>query len=438
MPRPLPGPVGRMPENAIARWAEDLPFGIFLVTVVVSLFRARDLPSVELGVAGTGVAVGPVDALLLATAVLALVRLRRAGRVPSPVLLAAAFGLAALVAVSALPNGSDALVAAGKLVEFAALTLGAAAFLETRERLQSLIVVVVGFATVAVGWGFIGFLTSDRGRQGSFMGEHDMAALATLAAAVGLARVHSRRGNPGLLAVVALAAGVVGTVLGASLASLIGIYLASIVILAISLRRGDLRAAAALVTIAVAGVSTAGTLALRQGELGFLQEWFGTPSDVPGANAASWSQRLIYAYIGGRVFLDNPVLGTGWHGLLPPEEFAQYVPDARERFPDQPPPYFPPTDEGFIPQQTYDQMLFELGLVGAAVFLVVLGLAGWRAAVAARRRSPDPAYVPAAWLAVILGALAGAALFGGSPLTGMFWLALGVVAAVSAPKPEPA
>ena len=113
---------------------------------------------------------------------------------------------------------------------------------------------------------------------------------------------------------------------------------------------------------------------------------------------------MIFTYIGGRIFLDQPVLGTGWHGLLPPEEFVRYLPDARERFSDQPAHYFPPADGVFIPQQTYDQILFELGLVGASVLAVLLALAGWRAAVVARRRDPDAAYIPAMWLAAVLGA----------------------------------
>ena len=119
-------------------------------------------------------------------------------------------------------------------------------------------------------------------------------------------------------------------------------------------------------TVAVAAVATAGTLAHAQGDLGFLQSWFGAAAGAAGpSTAASWSQRLIYAYVGGRVFLDRPLLGTGWHGELPPAEFAEYLPDARERFSDEPPHYFPATDRDFIPQQTYDQVLFQLGLVGA-------------------------------------------------------------------------
>ena len=79
-------------------------------------------------------------------------------------------------------------------------------------------------------------------------------------------------------------------------------------------------------------------------------------------------------------------------------------------------------------------MLFELGLVGAAFFLVLVGLAVGHAVVAGRRPRPgepwgEQAYVPLGWLAVIGGAIAGAALFGGSPLAALFWLTLGVAAA---------
>jgi O-antigen ligase len=421
MARPLP--------DHVRQWTHDVPFLVFLATVPLALLRAIDLPSVGVGSLDVTIA----DAFLAATALLAALRLRAERRLPSPWLLGVAAAFAALLLLSALPNGGDALSAAAKITGYGALALGAVAFLDSVVRLRAFLLVVVVWATAAAAWAFVGFLTSDRGRQGSFMGEHDMAALATLAAAVGLSRLHGRRGHPGWVAVAGLAAGVVGTVLGASLASLLGLYLASLVVLAIAARRRALRLLPAALTVALAVVATAGTLALRQGELGFLQEWFGTPSDTPGENAASWSHRLIYTYVGGRIFLDSPVLGTGWHGLLPPEEFARYVPDARERFPDQPPHYFPPTDEGFIPQQTYDQILFELGLVGAALFLVLAGLAVRRSAAAARRREGERAYLPAAWLGALAGALAGAALFGGSPLTAMLWLTIGLVAVEAEP-----
>ena len=409
------------------QWARDAPFLVFLATIPLSLLRAIDLPSVQLGALDVTVA----DVFLAATAILAVVRLRRRRRLPAPWLFGAAAAFVALMLLTAAANGGDALTAAAKIATYAALMLGAAAFLDSAERLRPFLAVVVLWATAAAAWALVGFLTSDRGRQASFMGEHDMAALATLAAGVGLARLHAGRGRAGPLAVAGLAAGLVGTILAASLASLIGLYLASGVVLLLAARRGDLRVPTAALTIAVAAVATAGTLALRQGELGFLQAWFGPPPERPGEYAGSWSQRLIYTYVGGRVFLDSPVLGTGWHGLLPPEEFAQYLPDARERFPDQPPHYFPPEDEGFIPQQTYDQVLFELGLVGAALFLVLATVAVRQGLVVARLRPGERAYLSAVWLAALAGALAGAALFGGSPLTAMLWLTLGLVAVES-------
>lgn len=419
---------GQLPR-ALGRSAGDLSFAIFLVTVALSLLRARELPAVDIGLAGTTLSITPTDVLLAATAVLALLRLRGRRPLPGRSTMLAVAAFAALVLLSALPNGAVAVVAAAKLIELGALVLGAAAFLDTGERLRALFLVLVTFTAVAVCWGLIGFVTGDRSRQASFMGEHDLAALATIAIAIGLARVHGRRGFPGALAVVGIAAGTLGVVLGAALASLLGVYLAAAAITYVAYRRRELRWAAAAATIAVAAVATAGTLALRQGDLGFIQSWFGPPAETPGQYAASWSQRLIFVYVGGRVFLDNPVVGTGWHGVLPPEDFAQYLPDARERFSDQPPHYFPPEDGAFIPQQTYDQLLFQLGLLGAAVFLLLAVLAALRAARAAGRRLADAAYMPLAWLASLAGVLAGAALFGGSPLAAIFWLTLGVVAA---------
>ena len=130
------------------------------------------------------------------------------------------------------------------------------------------------------------------------------------------------------------------------------------------------------------------------------------------------------------------MVGTGWYPLLPPEEFASYVPAARERFPDQPARYFPPENRPFIPQQTPDQVLYELGVVGIVLLLVLAVLiarTAWRTGRAWPRAREDlPAYLPAAWTASLIGVLAGAALFGGTPIAAIFWLTIGVVAASAA------
>ena len=62
---------------------------------------------------------------------------------PAAALLAVSAAFATLILVSALTNGAAAVTAAGKLVELAALTLGTVAFVDTRERLATLLAVVV-------------------------------------------------------------------------------------------------------------------------------------------------------------------------------------------------------------------------------------------------------------------------------------------------------
>src|SRR5262249_15545143 len=164
----------------------------------------------------------------------------------------------------------------------------------------------------------------------------------------------------------------------------------------------------------------------RSGELGFIQSWFGKPATRPGQYAGSWSQRLIYAYVGGRIFLDAPLLGTGWYPDLPPSTYVRYLPDARRRFSDQPLRYFPPASGRFIPQQAFDQVLYELGALGGVALLAMLAGAG-NACLQALRAAGR--MLPTAWLAGAIGAIAGEGLFGGTPLAAIFWLVAGVCVA---------
>src|SRR5258705_11524447 len=137
---------------------------------------------------------------------------------------------------------------------------------------------------------------------------------------------------------------------------------------------------------------------MRSGDVGFLQSWFDKPASRPGQYASSWSQRLIYTYVGGRIFLAHPLFGTGWWGNLPPKEFDEYLPAARRRFADQPATYFPPSDKPYIPQQTYDELLYELGAVGGVLFLALLVPLGRAAARAGRLARAATGTIPAARL----------------------------------------
>lgn len=424
-----------------AAWVDEAKqpvYGLFLVTLAVCLIRAPNLPSVDLDTSGTTLTVTPADVLLL---VLLGATLWTLATRPWPVrgtivVLAAAGVFAAWLLGSSIPNGAEAFVAAGKVVELAVLAFAAGVLLDRASRFEPLLVLLTAMTVVAASIAAFGGLKDPGRRQESFLGEHNLATLAGFAIAFGLFWVVTGRRELGRVPLVALVFGAIGITFGASFSGVLGLYLVTAVVLLIARVRGEARRRGTAWALVVCAVVTAGTLMLRSDNLGFLRDWFGTSaSDAAGSTAGSWSSRLIFAYVGGRVFLDHPVLGTGWYGELPPEEYAQYLPDAHARFPDQPANYFPPADGTYIPQQAYDQVLYLLGIVGA-VLLLLLGIAVLAAGVRAARGWPragptgSPAYLPLAWLLATIGALAGTALFGGIPLTTLFWLSIGVAAAV--------
>jgi hypothetical protein len=277
-------------------------------------------------------------------------------------------------------------------------------------------------------------------RQGAFLGSHDIAWLGALVVAAGAALQFApdprRRG----LGIAAIVAGGIGAIVGAALSALLGMWLALAAVVVLAAVRGSARLRPVVVALAVAAAVTAAVIPIRAGDLGFVEKG---PS-LSAESAGGWSQRLIYTYIGGRIFLDNPLLGTGWYGNLPPSEWVRFRDDALRQFPDQPPGYVPGPTDDYIPQQAYDQVLTELGIVGGVLFLI-LGVVVIRAAVGVGRRwprgAPDEAlaYLPAAWTAALAGSLAGSALYGGLPLTALFWLTLGLVALMpSLVPPRPA
>jgi hypothetical protein len=431
--------MGRFRQSTMRNALADPVFLLWLAAIALSLLRAADLPGIELHAGGTAVTVVPTDIALVALAVSLGARIVRTGRYPRAAVAttAAAGAFALLILGTGAANGSSPFVAAGKLVELVTLLVAAVVLIDRVERLWIVVAVLVGITTIAVAWGVVGWVQSPGRRQAAFLGEHDFAALSTASLVVGLAALHGRH-RLGRLPLVAGIAGAIGITLGAALASLLGLYLAGAALVAVAAARGTLRLRPVVVTVLVALSVTAGTYGLRSNELGFLHEWFAPAKNAqPGQYAASWSQRLIFSYIGGRIFLSHPVLGTGWWGELPPSEYARYLPAARKRFSDQPPRYFPRKNGTFIPQQTYDQVLYELGLVGIAALLALAVSSGRDVRRAARsRRYPEAdeivAYLPAGWLASLAGVLSGAALFGGTPIAGLFWLTLGLVAAIAA------
>jgi hypothetical protein len=422
----------------------DVPFLVLCVALGLSLVRSINQPEVTVHVAGNSITLVPADLALAALALFCVLRLLDRRTLPRPAraitATGAAFGVWLLISSAA--SSSSAFIGASKLLEYGVLALGIILFVTRRGQLWLLFGVLVIVDTAGLIRALYDFAHHPGSRQGAFLGEHDFAALSTMTLTGALAALYSHPPRRRLLVLAGLV-GALGITLGAALAQLLGLYLAVAAILAIAAARRSVTLRALVVTLAVTAAVTAGTLSLRSGELGFLQSWFGSKKpEAPGQYAGSWSQRLIYAYIGGRIFLDHPVLGSGWYGLLPPKIYARYLPAARRRFPDQPPLYFPPANGTFIPQQTYDQILYELGIVGAALFLALAAVT-IRTAIRVGRGWPrgDPdealAYLPLAWAASLAGALAGAALFGGIPMTAIFWFTFGVAAVAPTLMPPP-
>jgi hypothetical protein len=432
----------RLREKEHWRPARDLPFLSLVIATAAGMVRTVDQPDTALSVAGTTVSIVPTDVAFAVLAGFCALRLLGRAALPRPAraMTAAAAALFGWLLLSSLLHGFDAFVGAARLAEYGVLALGAVLFVYRRSQLWILVGVILLATTVAAADALPEFFGAPRVRHGGSLGPHDLAALGTMSLTVGLAGLYATAPRR-RLSIAAAVVGTVAVILPAAFASLLGLYIAVAAMLGLAWRRDAIRRRALAITAAVVMLVTGGVFLQRTGDIGFVHEIAGT--DDGRSTASGWSQRLVYAYVGGRVFLDNPVVGTGWYGELPPEEYARYLPDARRRFPEQPDEYFPRAGGTFIPQQTYDQVLFELGLVGAALFaLLAAATVGTvlRTGAAWPRAGPDDqlAYLPATWVGALAGALAGAALFGGIPLTAIFWLTLGVAALVpSLVPPQP-
>src|SRR5438445_79886 len=128
------------------RQLRDGRFAVFLATVALCLIRARDQPSIDVGIGGTTAAIVPADIALIALAVVALVVISKRGldRAAWPAAIAGALFCAWLLATAAV-NGATAFVSGAKIVELVALALGAIAFIRLRAHLDALADVLILF-----------------------------------------------------------------------------------------------------------------------------------------------------------------------------------------------------------------------------------------------------------------------------------------------------
>ena len=356
----------------------------------------------------------------------------RAGRaiwISSAVFLA--FVLAGTAVGAATTDGyplADNLLTTAKLTEYALLALAAPLAIRGAQELMPLLVVLTAWSTAATFGAllqFLGVLNEFEGRrpgqrEPSFLGIHDLAALSGATLAVGLLAL--ALGERKRLGLVAGIAGGLGVILSGATAAVVGVAAAGAAAWLLGRRR-------ALAIAAVVSLVAAGTIAIRALDTRPLLDALGIerPRDVATDPEASWQQRAALAYIGGRIFLDHPLVGVGWQASSEAEHYEPYLDDARARFPDLPERALPSAEHQWGVQNAYVQAAADLGVFGLlawlAFLLVPLSVA-WRAGTSAG--------VPILWLLVSMGIWIGLGLVAGIPLVGLTWLSIGLAAASAA------
>ena len=429
---------------------------VVLAASIPFLFlHERFQPEASLGVGSTSLEVRLSDLAVLVVVVVAIVSAAKLGArrlSPSRTLWITGAALLAWLAFETLRPASraeedfaDHFVSFVKLGEYALLAVAVPLLVRRRQDLTIFLGALVVWSAVATAVALLQFFGLDvfdawnaGWRQPSFLGHHDLAALSGIALSVAAAGIVATRRNLPVssLFATALAAGLLGLVVAGSLAAVGGLALGAVAIAIAARARFAPSArqlgALAAVVIAVAG----GVTAVRGDALEDFLRFLGVRGDDPPVGVETYSQRTVLAYIGLRIFQDNPVVGVGWQRSASPEVFEPYVPDARERFPDVVELAFPARGREWGVQNLYIQMLADAGVVGLALLLAVGGSAlalAWRTARhAAAPWAVGAGLVSLGALLTLAGEWASLGIVSGIPLQAATSLMLGLAAAGAA------
>jgi hypothetical protein len=415
----------------------------------------RFQPEASISIGSTSVDIRLSDVAVLVVVLAAVVSARRLGAhrlAPARGLWITGTALLAWLAFEALRPASvaddrftDHLVSLAKLGEYALLAVAVPLLVRRGRDLAILLGALVLWSAVATAVALAQFFGLDvfdawnaGWRQPSFLGHHDLAALSILAlslAAAGI--VAGRRHVPvASLFATALVAGTLGLVLAGSLASVGGLAAGAVAVAIASRRRfspslGQLAALGAVVVVVAGGVT-----AVRGDALEDFLRFLGVRGDEPPQGVETYSQRAVLAYIGLRIFQDNPIAGAGWQRSSTPEVFEPFVPDARERFPDVVELAFPARGREWGVQNLYVQMLADAGVVGLVLLLLVGGAAivlAWRTvAYAATPWAVGAGLTSLGAILTLAGEWASLGIVSGIPLQAAVSLALGLAAAGAA------
>lgn len=330
-------------------------------------------------------------------------------------------------------------VTALKWAEYATLALAAAYLTRTRAELRVVLAGLVAWSAAMTSVAvlqFFGVVAEFQGlrpgqREPSYVGIHDFAALSGGALALAFAAL--ALGAPGrevrIVAWIGGVSGALGVALSGSIFALSGIVLAAVAAVVAQRRFRGLSASRVAAIAAITAAVALGVFGLRAHNveqfLSFLGVNVHRKEDLTGSSGA---HRTVLAYIGGRIFLANPVFGVGWQGSAYEENFGPYLRDARRRFPSVDPYDLPSPQHRWGVQNGYLQAAADMGVVGLGAFLALLVgalVAAWRRL----RRSPGLfGLVPLVWLLVAIGIWNALGLYAGIPLEAFTWLGVGLAA----------
>jgi O-antigen ligase len=275
-------------------------------------------------------------------------------------------------------------------------------------------------------------------RQPSFLGHHDLAALSALVLALAVAGIlcGARRLPAPQLFALSLVSGALGVIVAGSLAAAAGFAVGAIGATLIARGRFDVSARRFIATLALVAVVAGGVTAIRADSLEEFVRFLGISERRDPEGVETYSQRTVLAYIGVRIWEDNPIIGVGWQRSARAEVFEEYLADARERFPDVVDQAFPAPGREWGVQNLYIQMLADAGAIGL-ILLIAVGAGGivlaWRTVMHAPRTWAAGAGVATVCaLLTLAGEWASLGIVAGIPIEAATCLVLGLAAAGAA------
>jgi hypothetical protein len=434
---------------------ESIGAVVLAVSIPFLFMHERFQPEASIGIGSTTAEIRLADVALLAVVLAAAWAAARDGVArlrPSLALWLWGAALLAWLAFEALRPASldddrfaDHFVSFVKLCEYSLLALCVPLLVRRREDLALLLGGLVLWSAVATGvallqfFGLDIFAVSTSGwRYASFLGRHDLAALSAFGASLTAAAIVARRSQTPvpMLIPVAGAGGIAGLVLAGSVTAAGGFAVgaAALALAAYARFRPSGRRLLALAAI-VAAVGV-GVAAVRSEALDDFVRFLGLRGDEQAQGVETYSQRTVLAYIGIRIFADNPVVGVGWQRSARPDVFEPYVDDARRRFPDVVDLAFPAPGREWGVQNLYVQMLADAGVIGLALLLGVGAAAlvlAWRTVGhAGEPWAVGSGLVALCALLTLAAEWASLGIVSGIPLQAATSLALGLAAAGAA------